>query len=54
MKTFMTAFVLATTVLAAQAQAGGFGPSMDTLTRSLMFPDQVEQPVTKDQIKPGK
>ncbi|WP_170409579.1 hypothetical protein [Ruegeria atlantica] len=54
MKTFMTAFVLATTVLAAQAQAGAYGPSMDTLTRNLIFPDQVSEPVTKDQTKPGK
>ena len=55
MKTFMTAFVLATTIVAAQAQAGGaFGPSMDTLTRSLIFPDQVSEPVTQDQNKPGK
>ncbi|MBO9446629.1 hypothetical protein [Ruegeria sp. R14_0] len=54
MKTFITAFVLATTVVAAQAQAGSFGPSMDTLTRTLIFPDQVSQPVTKDQIKPTK
>lgn len=36
MKTFMTAFVLSTTVLAAQAQA--FGPTMNTLTRDLTFP----------------
>ncbi|WP_170558786.1 hypothetical protein [Ruegeria atlantica] len=54
MKTLMTAFVLATTIFAAQAQAGAFGPGMDTLTRSLMFPDQVSEPVTKDQTKPGK
>lgn len=52
MKTFMTAFVLSTTVLAAQAQA--FGPTMNTLTRDLTFPETVSQPVTQDQTKLGK
>lgn len=52
MKTFMTAFVLTSTLLAAQAQA--FGPTMDTLTRDLSFPDPVSEPVTKDKTKAVK
>ncbi|SMO65781.1 hypothetical protein [Ruegeria faecimaris] len=51
MKTLMTAFVLATTVLATQAQA--FGPTMGSLTRDLSFPDQVSEPVTQDKTKLG-
>ncbi len=49
MKTLMTAFVLATTVLAAQAHA--FGPSMDSMFPDLNFPDQVSEPVSQDKAK---
>ncbi|WP_170769114.1 hypothetical protein [Ruegeria lacuscaerulensis] len=52
MKTFMTALVLASTVLAAQAQA--FGPTMDSLTRDLNFPETVAEPVSQDKTKVGK
>ena len=52
MKTFMTAFVFATTVLAAQAHA--FGPTMDNLVRDIHFPTTVSEPVTQDQTKLGK
>ncbi len=52
MKTFMTALVLATTVLATQAQA--FGPTMGNLTRELNFPEPVAEPVTKDKTQQGK
>ncbi|WP_170758567.1 hypothetical protein [Ruegeria lacuscaerulensis] len=52
MKTFMTTFVLAATLIAAQAQA--FGPTMDTVVRDLNFPEPVSQPVSKDQVKLGK
>lgn len=51
MKSFMTVFVLATTILAAQAQA--FGPTMDNLTRDLNFPGTVSEPVTQDKAKLG-
>ena len=54
MKTFIPGFVIATTILASQALAGSSGPTMDGLTRTLSFPDQVAQPVTRDQTKQGK
>ncbi|CAD0183693.1 hypothetical protein RUESEDTHA_00567 [Ruegeria sp. THAF57] len=51
MKTLMTAFVLATTVLTAQAHA--FGPTMDSMFPDLSFPDQVSEPVSQDKAKPA-
>ncbi len=52
MKTFMTTFVLAATLVAAQAQA--FGPTMDTVVRDLSFPNPVAAPVTQDKTKLNK
>ncbi len=46
MKTFVTAFVLSSAVLAAPALA--FSLSMDNLVRDLNFPAPVAEPVTKD------
>ena len=51
MKTFMTAFVFATTVFAAQAQA--FGPTMNNLVRDLNFPETISEPATKGIAQPG-
>ncbi|WP_298933400.1 hypothetical protein [uncultured Ruegeria sp.] len=51
MKTFITAAILSTTVLAAPAMA--MGVDMTNLTRNLSFPTTVSEPVTQDKVKPG-
>lgn len=52
MKTFITATILSATILAAPAMALGVDTS--NLTRTLTFPTPVSEPVTQDQVKPGK
>ncbi|WP_193747348.1 hypothetical protein [Ruegeria sp. ANG-S4] len=51
MKSLMTALVLS--LAAFSAQAGSFGPTMDTLTRDLSFPAPTTQTVTKDKTPSG-
>lgn len=46
MKPLLTASVISFALIGSQAVA--FGPTMDSLTRDLSFPEPVSQPVTKD------
>ncbi len=52
MKPFLIVFVVATTVVASQAQA--FGPTMNTLTPDLTFPIPAPEVVSQDQVKTNK
>ncbi|MEO1107483.1 MAG: hypothetical protein AAFX90_06135 [Pseudomonadota bacterium] len=52
MKSLITAVTLSASVLAAPAMAMGI--SSLNLTRDLTFPTPITEPVTQDQIKPGK
>ncbi|NVO54471.1 hypothetical protein HW561_01540 [Rhodobacteraceae bacterium B1Z28] len=52
MKTFITAAILSATIMAAPVMAMGIDTS--NLTRTLTFPTPISEPVTQDQVKPGK
>ncbi len=52
MKSLIAAVTLSATLLAAPAMALGIDST--NLTRNLSFPSPVSEPVTQDQVKPGK